>query len=221
MMNHNKHLRISKSATTDFKEFANDIFLQRLHIFFSDKKPIVFAAGTAPMTKKRSEIKEIFFATNFSKAYFADPMYKVPQVLTWEQEALRTFAEIKKMQENTIHFIVNNVIRSITFLPVDATIPETMPKKFSVFFSGKRVGLYPGFPLRGTPSDYLVEIVKNLPKGGFLIPDRDLTDDTIYFPITPQELGLHEIFRVKPQGYILGEDILFSKNKGLALYKKI
>lgn len=220
MMTHNKHLRISKSATTDFLEFKTDTFLQKLHIFFAKKHPIVFAAGTAPMTKDRSEIKEIFFATNFSHAYFADPMYKVSQVLEWEQESLRSFAEIKKRESNTLYFFVNNLIRSITFLPVDATISETMPKKFNIFFSGKRVGLYPGFPLRGTPSDYLAEIIKKLPREGFLVPDRDLTDDTIYFPITPQELGLQEVFRVKPQGYILGEDILFSENKGLALYKK-
>lgn len=220
-MTNNKHSRIFKSATIDFQEFTNEDFLQELHKFFVNKKPVVFAAGTAPMTKNRSEIKEIFFATEFSKAFFVDPMYKVPQVIHWEKEAIGSFAEIKNTQENTIQFIVNKIIRSITFLPIDATIPKTMPKKFSIFFSGKRVGLYPGFPLRGTPSDYISEIVKKLPRGGFLVPDRDLTDDTIYFPIPVKELGLREVFRVKPQGYVLGEDILFSQNKGLALYQKI
>lgn len=217
----------SKFTTIDFfhqasQEFGEDAFLQQLHTYFAQKRsPItIFAAGTAPMNKDRSEIKEILFASHFTKAFFVDPMYSIQDIIDWEIASLALFARVQERKENTIFFSFDNKIRSITFLPYDATNPQTMPMDFMVFFSGKRVGLYPGFPLRGTPSDYISLIIEKLPVGGYVIPDRELIDDSVYFPLPPKELGLQEVFRIKVSKKSLPEDTLFAKAKGLGLYKK-
>lgn len=187
-------------------------FLENLHKFFSDyqqhnlKEKIVFAPGTAPMRKGNSEIREILYATDFDVAYFVDPVYGVKKgAIEIDLDEIKEIdlgfkisADAKAMADKQdlgrieVEFSYENKKRSITFIAGDATLEEYMPEKFNILFSGRRIGMYPGFGLRGTPSHYLDVIVARLEKGGYVIPDRDLTNDADYFFIPPQELGLVE-----------------------------
>ncbi len=220
------------------------------------QKKIVFAPGTAPMRKENSEIAEILFATDFEKAYFVDPVYGVKgkdSPLEWDISSLKTVgidvilaskvrpgsdsgqvlrqaqdSEQSRTARMTVKFIYKGKQREITFIPGDATIPQFQPKEFTIFFSGKRIGMYPGFGLRGTPSDYLPDIVEKLPIGGYLIPDRSLLDDAVYFPVSLLELHLEEVVGVRvpidsmPKEYSEDKRFLHAKEApGVGLYRKI
>jgi len=210
----------------------DDPFLQKLHQFFIDHErhkliqKNVFAAGTAPMARERSEIREIFFATEFDKAYFIDPMYQVSQVLEIDLANLASFAtDISFISKSAVSCTIRGKKHFLFFESGDATYPQNMPPGFSIYFSGKRIGMYPGFGLRGSPSDYLCEIVEKLLRGGYVVPDRELADDTLFFPIPPRELGLQEVshIRTKRKDNLLSEDKHFFKQtqKGISLYQKI
>ena len=130
----------------------------------------------------------------------------------------------------TVRFLYENKHREVIFIPGDATIAENIPKDFTIVFSGKRIGLYPGVGLRGTPSEYLHEIVKKLPVGGYVVPDRALLDDTVFFLLPPEELGLKEIQGIRtqisrsqfPTGYSEDKRFINAETaRGVGLYKKV
>jgi len=233
-------------------------FLTNLHAFFSDQSKhkvshkIVFAPGTAPMRKENSEVEDILFATDFEKAYFVDPVYRVEgkdSPLQWDIERIRSIATnvilegvspigshqkdsiapVGRSRMTKVQFTSQHKQREVIFVATDATIPEHIPNDFTILFSGKRIGLYPGFGLRGTPSEYLPEIVEKLPIGGYVVPDRDLLDDSVYFLLPPEEMGLEEVRGIRvtiprldfPEGYSEGKRFIHSDNaRGVGLYRK-
>lgn len=221
----------------------HNTFLANLHTFFSDQSKhnlvhkIVFAPGTAPMRKENSEIEEILFATDFEKAYFVDPVYSVEgkdSPLAWDLKRIEYIDSGFKIQDSRIGkrvvFIYEKKEREAIFVAGDATIAENIPKDFTIVFSGKRIGLYPGVGLRGTPSEYLHEIVKKLPVGGYVVPDRALLDDTVFFLLPPEELGLKEIQGIRtqisrsqfPTGYSEDKRFINAETaRGVGLYKKV
>lgn len=221
-----------------------NIFLTNLHSFFTNSQKhtlsqkIVFAPGTAPMRRDNSEVAEILYATDFEKAFFVDPVYSVTgkdSPLSWDIDAIkildsRFLIHDSREGKTSVRFTFENKQREIIFLAGDATLPQFQPKTFTIFFSGRRIGLYPGVGLRGTPQEYLHEIVHKLPLGGFVVPDRALLDDSVYFVLPPSELGLEEVADIRssiprsqfPREY--SEDTrLIHKDEapGVGLYKKI
>lgn len=217
-------------------------FLFRLHTFFSGSShglthKIVFAPGTAPMRKENSEIVDILFATDFESAYFVDPVYSVAGTdspLAWDLASIKKIDPLcRVLQTDTmvhVDFLYNDVKRRALFIAGDATVPQFQPKEFTVFFSGKRIGVYPGVGLRGMPNEYLHEILTRLPVGGYVVPDRALLDDSVYFVLPFSELGLQEVEGIReaiprsafPKGYSEdGRFITSNQAPGVGLYKKI
>ncbi|MDE2025873.1 MAG: hypothetical protein KGJ07_05245 [Patescibacteria group bacterium] len=188
------------------------------------------------MRKENSEVAEILFATDFEKAYFVDPVYGVKGKdcpLSWDLRKMHmidSHSLVKQTESGvTVMFTYQKKQREIIFVAGDATLPQFQPQDFTIFFSGRRIGLYPGFGLRATPIEYLPEIVKRLPLGGFVVPDRALLDDSVYFVLPPKELGLEEVTDIRvsvsraefPKGH---EDTLFihkDEAQGVGLYKKV
>jgi hypothetical protein len=238
-------------------KIMQNTFLSNLHTFFSIESrhhlshKIVFAPGTAPMRKENSEIEEILLVTDFEKAYFVDPVYGVEgkdSPFGWDVEKIYSIATnvilegvspigsherdsiapVGRSRMTKITFTFQGTQREVIFVAGDATIAEHIPKDFTIFFSGKRIGLYPGVGLRGTPSEYLLEIVRYLPEGGYLVPDRSLLDDAVYFLIPPHELGLEEVPGIRvpiphsefPKGYSEDKRFIRSENApGVGLYR--
>ncbi|MBT5502709.1 hypothetical protein HN858_00105 [Candidatus Falkowbacteria bacterium] len=187
---------------------------QRLNQFFTDperfqfKKKLVFSAGTCPMRANNSEIPYLVESTDLDEGTLVDPGYAQAERLAWDLQAIEALTDepistsekqVAPGEKLTVEFQYKSKPRKITFIAGDATEKENMPENFNVYFSGRRVVINDE-DLQHTPTEKIANIIESLADGGYVIPDRDLADDSTFFSSEQlASLDLSEIEGIRPE----------------------
>ena len=195
------------------KEVQPDLS-KKLHQFFTDperfqfEKKIIFSAGTCPMRADNSEIPYLFKSTDLDEGTLVDPGYAHPERLVWDLQAIEALTDepisigkkqLEPGEKFTIEFQHQGKPRKITFIAGDATEKKNMPENFNVYFSGRRV-VIGNEDLKHTPTEKIADIIEELADGGYVIPDRDMADDSKFLSSKQRSsLNLKEIEGIRPE----------------------